>query len=76
MRKVWLNREDFELFHTDITPFDYEFFRTHNGAFKRMWQEQVRVFSRQGNGWYTHTSLFHVPRSSPFLIGESVMHMR
>jgi len=41
MRKVWLNREDFGLFHQDITPFEYEFFRAHSGAFKRMWQEQV-----------------------------------
>ena len=44
MRKVWLNREDFGLFHQDITPYEYEFFRAHSGAFKRMWQEQVRFF--------------------------------
>lgn len=55
MRKVWLNWEDFELFHTDITPFDYEFFRTHNGAFKRMWQEQVRIFLRGG---YTYMIVY------------------
>lgn len=42
MRKVWLNREDFGLFHQDITPYEYEFFRAHAGAFKRMWQEQVQ----------------------------------
>ncbi len=41
MRKVYLSREDFELFHQDITPLEFEFFRTHAGAFKRMWQEQV-----------------------------------
>ena len=32
------------MFHQDITPHDYEFFRTHSGAFKRMWQEQVMIF--------------------------------
>ena len=41
MRRVWLFKEDFGLFHQDITPQEYEFFRTHAGAFKRMWHEQV-----------------------------------
>lgn len=41
MRKVVLQKEDFAMFHQDITPTDYEFYRTHSGAFKRMWQEQV-----------------------------------
>jgi len=49
MRKVWLNREDFGLFHQDITPYEYEFFRAHAGAFKRMWQEQVLVLDQQIN---------------------------
>ena len=44
MRRVVLLREDFAMFHQDITPHDYEFFRTHSGAFKRMWQEQVMIF--------------------------------
>ena len=29
------------MFHQDITPHDYEYFRNHSGAFKRMWHEQV-----------------------------------
>ena len=41
MRKLWLSKEDFELFHHEIGPFDFEFFRTHMDAFKRMWREQV-----------------------------------
>lgn len=41
MRKLWLSKEDFELFHQEIGPFDFEFFRTHMDAFKRMWREQV-----------------------------------
>ena len=41
MRKIWLNRDDFEMFHQDISPLDYEFFRTHVETFKRMWLEQV-----------------------------------
>ena len=44
MRRVWLLKEDFGLFHQDITPQEYEFFRTHVGAFKRMWHEQVRAW--------------------------------
>ena len=43
MRRVWLPREDFGLFHQDISPYEFEFFRSHSGAFKRMWHEQVRV---------------------------------
>ena len=41
MRKLWLSKEDFELFHNEIGPFEFEFFRTHMDAFKRMWREQV-----------------------------------
>ena len=41
MRQVWLNKDDFEMFHQDITPLEYEFFRTHMDTFKRMWKEQV-----------------------------------
>ena len=47
MRKLWLSKEDFELFHHEIGPFDFEFFRTHMDAFKRMWREQV---GRPGGG--------------------------
>ena len=43
MRRVWLPREDFGLFHQDISPYEFEFFRSHAGAFKRMWHEQVRL---------------------------------
>lgn len=41
MRRVPIARGDFALFHSDINPIDFEFFRTHAGAFKRMWNEQV-----------------------------------
>ena len=41
MRKVWINKDDFELFHQDINPVEFEFFRSHMGTFKRMWHEQV-----------------------------------
>ena len=43
MRRVWLPREDFGMFHQDISPYEFEFFRSHAGAFKRMWHEQVRL---------------------------------
>ena len=43
MRRVWLAREDFGLFHQDISPLEFEFYRSHAGAFKRMWHEQVHV---------------------------------
>ena len=43
MRQIWLNRDDFEMFHQDISPLDYEFFRTHVDTFKRMWKEQVKM---------------------------------
>ena len=46
MRQVWLNKDDFEMFHQDISPLDYEFFRTHVDTFKRMWKEQVRERER------------------------------
>lgn len=42
MRRVEIIRGDFPLFHQEINPSEYEFFRTHSAAFKRMWQEQVR----------------------------------
>jgi len=41
MRRVVFGRDDFQLFHQDMNPLEYEFLRTHLGAFKRMWQEQV-----------------------------------
>ena len=41
MRLIYFTKDDFELFHADITPLDYEFFRSHFGAFKRMLSEQV-----------------------------------
>ena len=41
MRKLYLRREDFELFHQDINPMEYEYYRSHSGAFQRMWKEQV-----------------------------------
>ncbi|CAI8017390.1 POC1 centriolar protein homolog A [Geodia barretti] len=44
MRRVWLPREDFGMFHQDISPYEFEFFRSHAGAFKRMWHEQSRKF--------------------------------
>ena len=47
MRQVWLNKDDFEMFHQDISPLDYEFFRTHVDTFKRMWKEQVRKRERE-----------------------------
>ena len=52
MRQVWLNRDDFEMFHQDISPVDYEFFRTHVDTFKRMWTEQVKK-----SIWRTNSSL-------------------
>lgn len=51
MRKLWLSKEDFELFHHEIGPFDFEFFRTHMDAFKRMWREQV---GRRGGVCFVH----------------------
>lgn len=45
MRKLYLRREDFELFHQDINPMEYEYYRSHSGAFQRMWKEQVLVGS-------------------------------
>ena len=42
MRRIHIGKGDFALFHQDINPIDYEFFRNHTGAFKRMWAEQVR----------------------------------
>ena len=50
MRQVWLNKDDFEMFHQDISPLDYEFFRTHVDTFKRMWKEQVRERGRGREG--------------------------
>ena len=47
MRQIWLNKDDFEMFHQDISPLDYEFFRTHVDTFKRMWKEQVREGERE-----------------------------
>lgn len=44
MRLIYFTKDDFELFHADITPLDYEFFRSHFGAFKRMLSEQSRTF--------------------------------
>ena len=44
MRRVEIIRGDFPLFHQDINPLDYEFFRNHSAAFKRMWNEQVNGF--------------------------------
>ena len=50
MRQVWLNKDDFEMFHQDISPLEYEFFRTHVDTFKRMWKEQVRGRRWRGMG--------------------------
>lgn len=41
MRKLWLLREDYELFQQEINPYEFEFFRNHLGTFKRMWADQV-----------------------------------
>ena len=41
MRRVEITRGDYHLFDHEIGPVEYEFFRTHTAAFKRMWQEQV-----------------------------------
>jgi hypothetical protein len=50
MRQVWLNKDDFEMFHQDISPLEYEFFRTHVDTFKRMWKEQVLRRGPGGRG--------------------------
>ena len=54
MRRVSLSRDDYDLFHQDITPLEFEFFVTHAGAFKRMWNEQVaRLTAHVTWGSYT-----------------------
>ena len=46
MRKLWLLREDYELFQQEINPYEFEFFRNHLGTFKRMWADQVGLYSK------------------------------
>ena len=43
MRNVLFSSRDFELFDTDITPQDYEFFQKHKGAFKTLLEDQVLI---------------------------------
>jgi len=45
MRKLWLLKEDYELFQQEINPHEFIFFRNHIGTFKRMWEDQVSVYS-------------------------------
>ena len=45
MRKIQLSADDFEMFDREVGPGEYEFFKHHNGAFKRMWSEQVLAAS-------------------------------
>lgn len=53
MRKLYLRWEDFELFHQDINPMEYEYYRSHSGAFQRMWKEQVvRQFCACGYAYF------------------------
>ncbi|XP_011406684.1 PREDICTED: uncharacterized protein LOC100634258 [Amphimedon queenslandica] len=52
MRRIHIGKGDFALFHQDINAFDYEFFRNHSGAFKRMWGEQTRQF------WVLYVEMF------------------
>jgi hypothetical protein len=41
MRDIVLSLADFDLFDQDLSPSDYEFFKKHTGAFKRMLEDQV-----------------------------------
>lgn len=42
-RQVSIRATDFDLFDQDLSPSDYEFFKKHTGAFKRMLEDQVRA---------------------------------
>ncbi len=54
MRRVEITRGDYLLFDHEIGPVDYEFFRTHTAAFKRMWQEQVISNTNNFFTWVNH----------------------
>ena len=41
MRKVILTANDFEMFDTEISSVEFEFYQKHRDAFPRMWKEQV-----------------------------------
>ena len=41
MRNVLISSTDFELFDSDMTAQDYEFFQTQEGAFKSLLEDQV-----------------------------------
>lgn len=41
MRNVLISSTDFELFDSDMTAQDYEFFQKHKGAFKSLLEDQV-----------------------------------
>lgn len=77
MRKLWLSKDDFELFYHEIGPYDYEFFRTHLDTFKRMWREQrsrfwdVFILTFEDFMW-THGSLKDFPMC---ISGEDVRHL-
>ena len=43
MRNVQFTSWDFELFESDITFEDFEFFTKHEGAFKAMLEDQVNI---------------------------------
>ena len=43
MRNVLFSSTDFELFDSDLTPQDYEFFQKHKGAFKSFLEDQVMI---------------------------------
>lgn len=43
MRNVEFTWWDFELFESDITFEDFEFFKKHEGAFKAMLEDQVHI---------------------------------
>ncbi|KXJ28849.1 axoneme-associated protein mst101(2) [Exaiptasia diaphana] len=42
MREVSFRTSDFDLFGQDMSPADYEFFKKHSGAFKRMMEDQSK----------------------------------
>jgi len=43
MRNVLFSSTDFELFDSDLTPQDHEFFQKHKGAFKSFLEDQVMI---------------------------------
>ncbi|XP_006811617.1 uncharacterized protein LOC100377505 [Saccoglossus kowalevskii] len=44
MRKIKLNAHDIGLFATEIGGSEYYFFKKHTETFKRMWEDQGRIF--------------------------------